>query len=162
MKRKCGRSIIVMWHSWFNYRLLNVSVLNISQHSLQGYEEFILSLVVNPCTQNCRGKINNGAVSQFWLTHLLFWLRAHWVYKNVHIIDASIWGFFFNGKHTHPRCLSKTWQLHTEEEALRKAWCLFWTNRDKRSLFTRTYNGYFSQQLSVCINVCHRCISSHT
>lgn len=41
---------------FFFYFLLKIFLL-----SLQGYEVFIPSLVVNPCTQKWRGKINNGA-----------------------------------------------------------------------------------------------------
>lgn len=55
--------------------------------------------------------------------------------------------FFFNGKGTHPRCLSKTWQLYIVNRvaggSTKKAWCLFWTNRDKRSLFTHRYDRCF-------------------
>lgn len=64
--------------------------------------------------------------------------------------------FFFNGKGMHPRCLSKTWQLFIVNRVAggsTKKVCLFWTNRDKRSLFTRRYDGCYHWEFPVCMIV---------
>lgn len=47
------------------------------------------------------------------------------------------------------------WQADAKKEKRKKA-RLFWTNRDKWSLFTRTYDGRCDWKFSVCMVISHR------
>lgn len=82
------------------------------------------------------------------------WKRPH----NWCLNMSCFFVFFFNGKGMHPRCLSKTWQLFIVNRVAggsTKKVCLFWTNRDKRSLFTHRYDGCYNWEFPVCMIMNH-------